>query len=189
MSEHLRIPRALPPGYRIDVGPVPLDSYLHLRQASGLSPKTSEQGSRALQGSWYMVHVIHDPQLDSTLAGSGESVTTQSQIVGMTRIIGDGGWYFHIVDVCVLPEHRRKGLADIMMHRCLKHILDTVPSKPYITLLADPPGITLYQRCGFEWSAPESTGMVWNPAVLIKRQQTDSSEIRQEGNAVVLPST
>lgn len=188
MAEHLRIPRPLPPEYRIEVGPVPVETYVHLRTASGLSPKTSDQGIRAMQGSWYMVQTIYDPQLDPSISKSDQSATIESRVVGMTRVIGDGGWYFHIVDVCVLPEHRRKGLADTMMHRCLKHILDTVPSKPYITLLADPPGITLYQRCGFEWSAPESTGMVWNPAVLAKQQQANSSRAKQESNVAVPPS-
>jgi len=33
----------------------------------------------------------------------------------MGRVIGDGGWYFHIVDMAVLPEHQRRGLGDAVL--------------------------------------------------------------------------
>jgi hypothetical protein len=29
----------------------------------------------------------------------------------MGRVIGDGGWYFHVVDMAVLPEHQRRDLS------------------------------------------------------------------------------
>ena len=39
-----------------------------------------------------------------------------AKTVGMGRILGDGGWYFHVVDMAVLPEHQRRGLGDVV-HR------------------------------------------------------------------------
>ena len=31
--------------------------------------------------------------------------------VGMGRVIGDGGWYFHVVDMAVLPTTSAAGSA------------------------------------------------------------------------------
>jgi ribosomal protein S18 acetylase RimI-like enzyme len=108
-----------------------------------LSPKTTLQGEAAIRGSWFSVHVR-----------DSEGLT-----VGMGRVIGDGGWYFHIVDMAVLPEHQRRGIGDAILTALIERIQRTAPSEPYITLLADGPGRRLYARHGFEPTAPHSIGM------------------------------
>jgi ribosomal protein S18 acetylase RimI-like enzyme len=115
-----------------------------IRQRSGLSPKSLEQTARALDGSWAAAHVIDD----------------NGDVVGMGRVIGDGGWYFHIVDMAVLPEHQRRGIGDAVLTRLLDRITATTPPGAYISLLADEPGRRLYRRHGFVETAPESIGMV-----------------------------
>ena len=122
-----------------------IDDYLHLRRASGLSPKTVEQGERALPGGWTAAHVVHVP-----------TGTT----VAMGRVIGDGGWYFHVVDMAVLPEHQRRGLGDRVLALLLAVIRESAPPGAYVSLMADPPGRRLYERHGFVDSAPRSVGMV-----------------------------
>lgn len=122
-----------------------LDDYLHLRAASGLTPKTREQGELALPGGWAAVHVVHAP--------TGETVA-------MGRVIGDGGWYFHVIDMAVLPEHQRQGLGDRVLTHLLAVIRESAPPGAYITLMADAPGRRLYERHGFVESAPRTVGMV-----------------------------
>ena len=80
------------------------------------------------------------------------------ELVGMGRVIGDGGWYFHVADMCVSPEHQRRGIGDAVLTRLIDGILAAAPGDPYITLLADPPGRALYRRHGFVESAPDSLG-------------------------------
>jgi ribosomal protein S18 acetylase RimI-like enzyme len=82
------------------------------------------------------------------------------EVVGMGRLIGDGGWYFHVVDMAVIPEHQRRGLGDLVLGSLLDLIQATAPPNPYVTLLADPPGRRLYERHGFTQTAPDSVGMV-----------------------------
>jgi ribosomal protein S18 acetylase RimI-like enzyme len=77
----------------------------------------------------------------------------------MGRVLGDGGWYFHIVDMAVLPEHQRRGLGDAIMTALLDRIRLEAPPGAYVSLLADPPGRRLYQRHGFAETAPASVGM------------------------------
>lgn len=78
----------------------------------------------------------------------------------MGRVIGDGGWYFHIVDMAVLPDHQRTGLGDFIMAKVLEEIEAKAPDGPYINLLADPPGMKLYRRHGFVESAGVGSGSI-----------------------------
>lgn len=128
----------------VDCAPA-LDDYLHLRAASGLTPKSREQAELALPGGWAAAYVVHQP--------TGETVA-------MGRVIGDGGWYFHVVDMAVLPEHQRRGLGDRVLTHLLAVIREAAPPGAYITLMADAPGRRLYESHGFVESAPRTVGMV-----------------------------
>jgi GNAT superfamily N-acetyltransferase len=79
----------------------------------------------------------------------------------MGRLIGDGGWCFHVLDMAVLPEHQRKGLGDVILTTLLDRIRRLAPPGAFVNLLADPPGRSLYLRHGFVETAPigESVGM------------------------------
>jgi len=72
----------------------------------------------------------------------------------MGRIIGDGGWYFHIADIATLPDYQGRGLGRSVMEHLIAHIREVAPPNPYITLLADPPGRRLYEGLGFVPSDP-----------------------------------
>jgi ribosomal protein S18 acetylase RimI-like enzyme len=133
-----------PSGYHIVEGPPTVADYLALRQRSGLSPRRADQASAAVQGSWAAVHVVHDET---------------GRTVGMGRVLGDGGWYFHIVDMAVLPDHQRRGLGDAILGRLLHAIGERAPVGAYVSLLADPPGRPLYRKHGFSETAPGSVGM------------------------------
>lgn len=121
----------------------PVADYLRLRREAGLSPKNEEQAVAALPGSWAACHVVHD---------SGE-------VVGMGRLLGDGGWYFHVVDMAVLPAHQRRGIGDAVLAALLDRVREAAPPGAYVNLLADPPGRRLYERHGFRETAPDSVGM------------------------------
>ena len=138
-----------PTGYRLLAGLPTVPVYRRLRVVSGLSPKDDVQASGAISGSWAGCHVVHDPS---------------STVVAMGRVIGDGGWYFHLADIATDPEHQRRGLASCVMQHLLAVIDERSPAHPYVTLIADPPGRLLYERFGFRESAPQSVGMVRSAA-------------------------
>src|SRR5690242_18254783 len=94
-------------GYLVAPGPPPLRDYLRLREIAGLSPKTEQQGAAAINGAWAACHVV-------------EELT--AAIVGMGRVIGDGGWYFHVIDMAVDPNHQRRGLGDAILSFLLERI-------------------------------------------------------------------
>ncbi|TCI97524.1 GNAT family N-acetyltransferase [Aeromicrobium sp. IC_218] len=122
--------------------PPTLEDYLHLRAASGLTPKSPAQGEDALAGSWRWSVVQRD-----------------GRAVAMGRVIGDGGWYFHVADMATLPEHQGRGLGRRVLADLLAQIDEVAPAGAYVTLMADAPGRRLYASMGFVETAPESLGM------------------------------
>lgn len=131
-------------GYRLVEGPPSVEDYMNLRASAGLSAKTREQATAGIDGAWFAVHTVEE-----------NTGTT----VGMGRVLGDGGWYFHIIDMAVLPEHQRRGLGDQILTSLLDRIRTSAPPGAWINLLADPPGRPLYTRHGFTKTAPDSIGM------------------------------
>ncbi|GAB6939598.1 GNAT family N-acetyltransferase [Isoptericola variabilis] len=122
-----------------------VETYVRLRRDAGLSPKTPEQAGYAVANSWAFAHVRHRPSGD---------------VVAMGRVLGDGGWYFHVADMATLPDHQRQGLGRRVLGWLLAQIDERAPANPYVTLMADAPGRPLYRSMGFVESAPHSLGMV-----------------------------
>ncbi|KAK3695646.1 hypothetical protein B0T22DRAFT_455896, partial [Podospora appendiculata] len=135
--------RPLPQGYNLHSGFPSVADYRNLRALAGLSLVTEAQATPIPSGSWYGCFVTFTAP-DST---SGTPVA-------MGRIIGDGGWYFLIADMAVLPAHQRRGLGDAVLKHLLGHIKTHAPPGPYVTLFADVPGRRLYEKNGFEASLP-----------------------------------
>ena len=144
-----------PPGYRLEGGPPSVEDYLTLRVRAGLSRRRPDQALAGLDGAWAAVHAVH------LATGSA---------VGMGRVIGDGGWYFHLLDMAVLPEHQRLGLGDAILRCLLETIRLHAPRGAFVSLLADAPGRRLYERHGFVPTAPRSVAMAMTlPATSVAR--------------------
>ena len=114
-----------------------------LREIAGLSPKSKAAAELGLRGTLYGVHI-----------------RLKEQVIGMGRIIGDGGCFFQIVDVAVHPAHQGRGLGKRIMQLLMDYIQAHVPATAHITLLADGEAFRLYEQFGFELSEPVSRGMI-----------------------------
>ena len=131
-------------GYTLVETTPPVADYVRLREESGLSPRTEAQAAPGLAGTWWGCHVVHD--------ATGE-------VVAMARVIGDGGWYFHIADMATLPAHQRRGLGDLVLTALLDRIRVAAPPGAFVSLMADPPGRKLYARHGFTEDRNAAIGM------------------------------
>ena len=131
-------------GYALEAAVPSAADYLRLRQEAGLTPRTMEQAVLALPGSWAACHVVE--------AASGATV-------GMGRLLGDGGWYFHVVDMAVLPHHQRRGIGTAVLSWLLDQIRERAPRDAFVSLMADPPGRRLYAQHGFTERRDLSIGM------------------------------
>jgi ribosomal protein S18 acetylase RimI-like enzyme len=124
------------------VGVPAIDTYRHLRVATGLSPKPLEAAAAGLPNSWHGVTVHHG-----------------AETVGMGRVIGDGGCFFQIVDICVLPDHQGRGLGKLIMTELTAELERRAPAGAYLSLIADGDARHLYAKFGFTETAPESVAM------------------------------
>lgn len=118
------------------------DEYRSLRVAAGLSSKTAAAAERGLAGSLFAVCVLKDKRL-----------------IGMGRVIGDGGCNFEIVDMAVHPDYQRQGIGYRIMESLMEYLNDSAPESAYVCLIADHGAPALYKKFGFEFTAPTSVGM------------------------------
>ena len=127
---------------RIDIPEV--EEYLALRQICGLSARDKEASKMGLANSIYSVIIRNK---------------TDEKLIGMGRIIGDGGTAYQIVDIAVHPKEQGKGLAKAIMELLMKYIHDEINPQAYVNLIADRPADKLYEQFGFVETTPESLGM------------------------------
>ena len=84
----------------------------------------------------------------------------EDEPVGIGRVVGDGGCFFEMVDIAVLPEHQKRGVGQLIMDAVMAYLLEHAPSSAYVSLMADHGTPTFYERFGFTRAqAPDSSGM------------------------------
>ena len=128
--------------YRIVEQTPSVADYMRLRDAGHLTPFSEDAARRGLASSWFCICVIQ--------AG---------RIIGMGRIIGDGGCFFQIVDIVVEPDHRGQGLGKEIMEALMARLNSHAPKSAFVSLMADVPADKLYAQFGFRPTAPRSIGM------------------------------
>ncbi|WP_372343928.1 GNAT family N-acetyltransferase [Streptomyces sp. KL116D] len=129
--------------YVIETGVPSVDVYRRLRTDAGLSDKSPEAAAIALPNTWHGVLLRH-----------------RGELVGMGRIIGDGGTAFQVVDICVHPGHQGRGLGRRIMAALTEELERRAPATAYVSLIADGPAKHLYAKFGFvETSSYDSVGM------------------------------
>lgn len=114
----------------------PPEDYVRVRVSAGLSGRTIEAATIGLKNSLYAVHVKYN-----------------DEIIGIGRVIGDGGCFFEIVDVAVLPEHQKKGIGKMIMNSLMDWLKNNAPKSAYVSLIADQPAF--YPQFGFKSCAPD----------------------------------
>lgn len=120
-----------------------LGDYLGIRLAAGLSRKTEEAATIGLKNSLFAVTVFSD-----------------DEPVGIGRVVGDGGCFFQIVDIAVLPEHQGKGVGKLIMDAVMGYLLEHAPGSAYVSLMADHGTPDFYAKFGFRRAqAPGAAGM------------------------------
>ena len=129
--------------FNIEEGAPDPETFLRLRAAAGMRPRSGKGASMGLGQELFSVVL--------RLEKSGE-------IVGMGRIVGDGGTIFVICDMMVIESFQKKGGGTMIMDAIMGYLLEEAPPNSYINLMADVDGF--YEKWGFEPSLPRSRGMV-----------------------------
>lgn len=70
-------------------------------------------------------------------------------VVGMARVIGDGGLVYYIQDVIVHPNHQRQGIGIQMMDRVMAYISNHASQNTIVGLMAAHGKEPFYEKYGF----------------------------------------
>jgi GNAT superfamily N-acetyltransferase len=116
--------------------------YCRLRSAAGMSPKTLAAARKGLPNTLY-----------------GVSLRRDGELVGMGRIIGDGGCFYTVVDIAVAPPYQGQGLGKRIMKALDEWLRTHAEPSAYVTLVADGEARHLYAKYGFVETAPASVNM------------------------------
>lgn len=128
--------------YEVRAGLPDVETFRRLRTGAGMADRPAGAVAAGLPNSWHGVLVRH-----------------RGRVVGMGRVVGDGGCVFQIADVCLLPEHQGRGLGRRIMGELVAELERRAPAGAYVSLIADGDARHLYEKYGFTETAPHSVGM------------------------------
>lgn len=123
-----------------------VDEYNNLRKAYNMPVRNREASKIGLKNSFFMVCLRLKDR--------------EGELIGMGRVIGDGGCFYNVVDIAVHPDYQNKKLGSYIMWEIKKYLDVNIPKDSYVNLIADFPADKLYKKFGFEYSYPKSCGMV-----------------------------
>ena len=133
-----------------DVGDITLverfpgvDDYRRMRIVTGLSDKSVEASERGLANTTY-----------------GVSLLRNEEVVGMGRIVGDGGCFYFVVDIAVDPALQGRGLGKRIMSALDAWLKANAPKSAHVSLFADGDAKHLYEQYGFAQS-DKSVGLFY----------------------------
>ncbi|MGH2637198.1 MAG: GNAT family N-acetyltransferase [Actinomycetota bacterium] len=123
-----------------------VEEYRRLRDAVGWGEIPEEGLAAGLGSALFSCVVLHD----------GEAVACG-------RVIGDGGMYFYVQDVIVIPEYHGKGLGAQVMEAIVGYLGGTAKTGAFVGLMAAQNAEGFYERYGFHRRPDDRPGMfrVW----------------------------
>ncbi|PIE09620.1 MAG: GNAT family N-acetyltransferase [Rhodobacterales bacterium] len=110
------------------------EEYLALRAACELGERSLDAARKGLGGELFVISLRDE---DGTL-------------IGMLRLVGDGGVHALLSDMAVHPDHRGQGLAAGMLARLEAWTQDNLPDTCFISVIPNKRAVPLYEEAGFD---------------------------------------
>jgi GNAT superfamily N-acetyltransferase len=108
------------------------EEYTCLRVAVGWGTQDPEVVEKGLPGSLYCVCAYHG-----------------TEIIGMGRVIGDGGLVYYVQDVIVVPQYQHQGVGTRLMDCIMGYIRKRGARNVIVGLMAAHGKEPFYERYGF----------------------------------------
>jgi GNAT superfamily N-acetyltransferase len=130
-----------------------VEVYRRIRREAGMSDKSEAAARVGLANGLFSVVVYFG-----------------DEPIGLGRVIGDGGCFFQIVDIAVVPAHQKKGVGHLIMSALMEWLHANAPATAYVSLMAHHGTPDFYARYGFTAAEkPDAAGMY----LRIKKPATD----------------
>lgn len=126
-----------------------VEEYRALRARAGLERVTAPAALEGLSNSLFSVCVF-----------------SEDALVGLGRVVGDGGLYFYIQDVAVLPEHQGRGLEKLIIDCLMSHLKESASSHAAICAMAAEVACGFCEHYGFAGSLGAGAGPSLEKAVV-----------------------
>ena len=120
------------------------EEYLTLRKKAGLSSRQLIASQVGLKNSIYAISVRE---------------YETHRLIGMGRIIGDGGTVYQLVDIAVDPNYQGLKIGTQIMEHLMLFVNESINQQAYVNLIADIPADKLYEKFGFVKTEPKGIGM------------------------------
>ena len=121
-----------------------VEAYNQLRVNAGMnSTKPYSEVKKALEGTLFLVSVFEDDEL-----------------IGLGRIVGDGGIAFIVCDIMVDKKFQRRGIANQIMEMIDQWFDENTHESSFSTLLAKVPADKLYRKHHFCYLDENRVGMI-----------------------------
>ena len=117
--------------------------YNAVRLAAGLTVKDELAAQLGLRNTLFGICIVHD-----------------EAVVGIGRVIGDGGLFYDIVDVAVVAEHQRRGVGKMIMDRLMSYIEVNARPSSLVCLMANKGIAPFYEKYGFKAREADMPGMI-----------------------------
>ena len=126
--------------------PPTVEEYQRLREAVGWESVDVEATEIGLRNALFSVCAIY-----------------KDKVIGCGRVVSDGGIYFYIQDIIVLPEFQGKGLGRRMMDAVMGYLSSHAHPNAFIGLMAAKGVSEFYEKYGFAERPPDRPGMfrIW----------------------------
>jgi GNAT superfamily N-acetyltransferase len=132
--------------HRLEERAPTVQEYRRLRDAVGWGEMTDEGLANGLASSLYSCVVLDE-----------------GDVVACGRVVGDGGMYFYVQDVIVLPEYHGRGLGGVVMDAVMRYLESAAKPGAFVGLMAAQNAEGFYERYGFQRRPDDRPGMfrVW----------------------------
>lgn len=119
-----------------------VEEYLALREAVGWGRLDERMTAQGLANALFTVCVLYE-----------------GDVIGCGRVIGDGGLYFYLQDIIILPRYQGNGLGKRLMGAIMAYVDAHALPGAFIGLMAAQGVSDFYTPFGFAVRPPERPGM------------------------------
>lgn len=109
-----------------------VEEYIKLRNSVGWKILQHDKIEKGLDNSIYCI-----------------CVEDQNNIIGLGRIIGDGGTVFYIQDIIVVPSYQKQRIGTLIMTKLMEYIDNNCIDEAIIGLIAISELDKFYKKFGF----------------------------------------
>jgi N-acetylglutamate synthase-like GNAT family acetyltransferase len=124
--------------------PPTAEEFVALRAVAGMKERKITSAERGIPNSIFWI-----------------TLRQEGILIGMGRVVSDGGTIAQITDIAVHPDYQGKGYGALILDRIKEFIIAEIPDDAFVCLFSEKEIAPFYQSRGFQFSQEKQPGMFW----------------------------